>query len=115
MGSAQASQGSPLPASPHTRVKFSRGRNPLASLVRIRRRIVSTSIHKAPSWCAGSVGGSPELRAGSRLASIFLRSLELPRREAADVDVGLVEPRIVAGTIELNLQPQTAALTWKAP
>src|SRR4029453_8095250 len=52
--------------------------------------------------------------ASSRLASIFLRSLELPRREAADVDVELVEPRIVAVTSELNLELQLVALHGKA-
>ena len=62
------------------------------------------------------VSGQTERTAGRRTPrgqSLQLLSLELPRREAADVNVKLVDARIVAVTSELNLELQLVALHGK--
>jgi hypothetical protein len=51
---------------------------------------------------------------GSQRVQLFLCPLKFPRGEAADVDVKLVEARVVAVTSELNLEFQLVALHGKA-
>jgi len=67
------------------------------------------------SRCGASDGGSPELRrATDRLASsVLLRSFKLPCSEAPNVDMELVEARIVAVTSELNLEFQLVVFDRK--
>src|SRR4030095_445992 len=68
------------------------------------------------SRCGARDGGSSELRRTTdRLASsVLLRSFKLPCGEAPNVDMELVEPRIVAVTSELNLEFQLVVFDRKA-
>jgi hypothetical protein len=83
----------------------------IGSLSCARRKAAPTG--RLPIDSSHQPGAQPSV-VGLPGACLHLRPFELPRREAADVDVELVQSWIVAGASELNPELQLGALHGKA-